>query len=612
MAIFLPTSIFGNATASAVESILGEIFVLLVFFLTWTFTSSFRHRLLGGKGGEEVSAKGASEPLKSKWRKDPAEAAQLIQDLCKDHFTRALRLYRELVKHDLDKGVTRESFYLALVEGSVRVGKPDIALQVMERMKDNSIEASTSLLQSVFRLLCARKYYTEVLRIAETVQLPQDPVITSCLTLAAGEVGQLDVCEQLLAKAKAPRYEDKETAASKEYLPLMRAYAKRKDWASAVRTVRELMERGALVENVLFNSVLNSCGGSDPAAMHALLNEMYAYDTKAIDIVSFNTLMKSYARAKDVKQCFGVLTEVQQKGLAPDDVTFSTLLDVCIDANEHELANKALEQLCASGLTMNCVLLTTLMKGFIRVKRLDLAMNLYEQMRSSDSSAPPDMVTYSQLIKAHADAQQMDQALDILEDMLECGCRVDDVVFTHLIEGCCHISNYQLAEKLFRDMRAAAIRPTIYALTALIKVYGKCGQSQKAKELLDSMEDLYGVKPTVVVYTCLISGLLRQKKTRPAYAAYRKMEETLTPDAQCVTTMVNGLAEDKMWDEMLSVVQRSPVAKPPPRYVDVLNNALNGMLTRGDVQRARVLHKLMVDRDLKVTVQSILRRLNAR
>jgi len=252
------------------------------------------------------------------------------------------------------------------------------------------------------------------------------------------------------------------------------------------------------------------------------------------------------------------------------------------------------------------------MKGFIRVKRLDLAMNLYEQMRSSDSSAPPDMVTYSQLIKAHADAQQMDQALDILEDMLECGCRVDDVVFTHLIEGCCHISNYQLAEKLFKDMRAAAIRPTIYALTALIKVYGKCGQSQKAKELLDSMEDLYGVKPTVVVYTCLISGLLRQKKTRPAYAAYRKMEETLTPDAQCVTTMVNGLAEDKMWDEMLSVVQRSPVAKPPPRYVDVLNNALNGMLTRGDVQRARVLHKLMVDRDLKVTVQSILRRLNAR
>ena len=57
--------------------------------------------------------------------------------------------------------------------------------------------------------------------------------------------------------------------------------------------------------------------------------------------------------------------------------------EVCIDANEHELANKALEQLCASGLTMNCVLLTTLMKGFIRVKRLDLAMNLYEQMRSS-------------------------------------------------------------------------------------------------------------------------------------------------------------------------------------------------------------------------------------
>ena len=58
---------------------------------------------------------------------------------------------------------------------------------------------------------------------------------------------------------------------------------------------------------------------------------------------------------------------------------FRARSEVCIDANEHELANQALEQLCASGLAMNCVLLTTLMKGFIRVKRLDLAMNLYDQ-----------------------------------------------------------------------------------------------------------------------------------------------------------------------------------------------------------------------------------------
>jgi leucine-rich PPR motif-containing protein len=606
----LPAGIFGNKPAGLIESVLGEIFVLLVFFVTWIISS----RLWASRNKEPTSNKwDPPASNKSKWRKDPAEAAQLIQDLCKDHFTRALRLYRELTKHDLDKGMTNEEFHLALVEGAVRVGKPDVAMQVIERMRDNGLAPTCSFLQSVFRLLCARKYYQEVMLIAEMVPLQVDPVITSCLTLAAGEIGQLDLCEDILSRGWKAEEKGKRGQESKEYLPLMRAYARRKDWVSAVRAVRELMEHGAAVENVLFNSVLASCGhDGNPDEMYALLTEMRKYDSKSVDIVSYNTLMKGFARKRRVKKCFDVLEEIQTENLQPDDVTFSTLLDVCIDEDEHQLANVALDKLTASGVQMNCVLLTTLMKGFIRSKRLDLAMNLYDSMRGRDSAAQPDTVTYSQLIKAHCDSQSMDRALDILEDMLQCGCRVDDVVFTHLIDGCCHINNWELAEKLFKDMRQAAIRPTIYAITALIKVYGKCGQSQKAKDLVDSMEDIYGVKPTVIVYTCLISGLLRQRKHRAAYAAFQRVERTpgLSPDTQCVTTVLFGLADAQMWDELCSVAQRCPIEKKAPRYNEALNTALNSLLVRGEIAKARALHKLMTERKIEITVSHVQRRMN--
>ena len=43
------------------------------------------------------------------------------------------------------------------------------------------------------------------------------------------------------------------------------------------------------------------------------------------------------------------------------------------------------------------------------------------------------------LIKAQCDALDMGKALQILEDMLQNSCDVDDVVFTHLIEGCCQV-----------------------------------------------------------------------------------------------------------------------------------------------------------------------------
>merc|ERR1719335_921534 len=104
-------------------------------------------------------------------------------------------------------------------------------------------------------------------------------------------------------------------------------------------------------------------------------------------------------------------------------------------------------------------------------------------MRKDDAAVKPDMITYSLLIKAHCDAGAMDAALHVLEDMLQARCAVDDIVFTHLIDGCCQVSNVQLAEKLFRDMVAAKIQPSIYAITGLVKVYGKCGCSEKAMEL---------------------------------------------------------------------------------------------------------------------------------
>jgi len=260
---------------------------------------------------------------------------------------------------------------------------------------------------------------------------------------------------------------------------------------------------------------------------------------------------------------------------------------------------------------MNCVLLTTLMKGFVRTKRLDMAMNLYHSMYNRDAGSRPDMVTYSLLIKAQCDAQDMSAALSIFEDMLQHNCKVDDVVFTHLIEGCCHVSNPVLAERLFQDMLTANIKPTIYTMTALVKVYGKCGQSEKAAQLVNTMEEVYGIKPTVVVKTCLISGLLRQHKRTEAYAAFQLMQKdgNCEPDAQSCQTMITGLCEGQMWAEVIAVVQWA-LKKELRLKPDVLNNALQQMLPRSEIHAGQQLYQLMMNNKIAVTVPSVKRRLN--
>jgi pentatricopeptide repeat protein len=548
----------------------SEIVALVVFFVSWTVVNRFLRRK--DAGTSKFKKEQQTTPKK---RSNPQEMAEVVVGLCQDQFTRALRLYRDMVKHGNDRQILDEGFYTALVEAAIRVGKSDVAEQIIHRMHENGMVPSIGFLQSLLKLFAARKCFRECIRAWDLFEPSPDQVIYSCLTLAAGEIGDVDLCRNFLRMSKKNF-----NMTSRDYIPLFRAHSRKKDYNSAVADLRDIMASGVAMENIACNTVLSVCvHAPDLSLIETMIKELREYETehdmKLIDIVSYNTLMKAAAKRKDVQKCFRVLNEITEAKLDPDDVSFSTLLDVCIDEEEHHLASLALEQMCESGVTMNCVLLTTLMKGFIRSKHLDKAMQLFDNMRGESSQVKPDMITYSMLIKAQCDAGDMGKALQILEDMLQCKCDIDDVVFTHLIEGCCNVSNVALAEKLFKDMQAANIRPSVYTLTAMVKVYGKCAQSEKAWELVQSMHERFALKPSVVIYTCLISGLMRQKKYADAYAAFQWMKGMCTPDGQSVSTMILGLADSKMWTELVELCKETIDRRPMRVSVESYNYALS-------------------------------------
>merc|ERR1719161_2101958 len=104
----------------------------------------------------------------------------------------------------------------------------------------------------------------------------------------------------------------------------------------------------------------------------------------------------------------------------------------------------------------------------------------------------------------------------------------------------------------------------------MVKVYGKCGLCEKAQALVSSMFSKYGIKPTVVVYTCLISGLIRRKKVKEAWETFKAMSDTYQPDPQCVSTIVQGLTDAGMWKEIIEAMQDSAANKVqvPPECVN--------------------------------------------
>merc|ERR1719240_1604146 len=226
--------------------------------------------------------------------------------------------------------------------------------------------------------------------------------------------------------------------------------------------------------------------------------------------------------------------------------------------------------------------------------------------------AKPDLVTYSVLIKALVEARDMEQALLLVDDMTNAGHCPDDIILTHLLEGCRHIGNQPLGKKLFEDMLARGVRPSEFTLMTLVKLNGRCGMLDEARLLIETWETRFGQKPTVIHYTCLMSGCIRAKDYPAAWEAYQLMcKQGVLPDETTFATMIPGMAAAQRWEDVLTLATRAvQFASGPALPADALNAALAAMLNVGQVRpHAQRLYSLMQRAHVPVTVRNAQRRL---
>merc|ERR1719253_1516431 len=93
--------------AAGLMRVMQELVVLLVFFATWSITKQYRQP--PGDAEKQAAQKAG---------KSPEQMCKVISSLCADQFTRALRLYREMVKTGADRAIVDEDFYTAMVEAA--------------------------------------------------------------------------------------------------------------------------------------------------------------------------------------------------------------------------------------------------------------------------------------------------------------------------------------------------------------------------------------------------------------------------------------------------------------------------------------------------------------
>ncbi|XP_057854508.1 pentatricopeptide repeat-containing protein At1g10910, chloroplastic isoform X3 [Cryptomeria japonica] len=205
------------------------------------------------------------------------------------------------------------------------------------------------------------------------------------------------------------------------------------------------------------------------------------------NVIVCNAMLKCLISNGRFETAFKLFEQMQDGGLIPDIVTYSTLLSACIKMRHgYSKAQEFLKDLKGKGLKLDVVMYGSLLAICASHDRDEEAEAYFQQMKNECLSA--NEFHYSSLLNAYA------------------------------AKG-----KYEKAEKLIDEMKSSGIVPNKVVLNSLMKVYVKSGHFVKAKKVFAEL-DAAGHISNEMPYCTIMHGLAEAGKIEEAQKVFNEMK----------------------------------------------------------------------------------------
>lgn len=147
-----------------------------------------------------------------------------------------------------------------------------------------------------------------------------------------------------------------------------------------------------------------------------------------------------------------------------------------------------------------------------------------------DRTVDRDVVSWTAMIGRYFDGGRREEGFELFSDMLKTGIRPNEFTFAGVLNACSELAMEGQGKQIHGYMTRIGYDPLSFSTSALVHMYSKCGNIDKARVVFEGMP-----KPDLVSWTSLISGyaqngypeeaikyfdLLLQSGTHPDHIAF--------------------------------------------------------------------------------------------
>ncbi|OMO85916.1 hypothetical protein COLO4_21381 [Corchorus olitorius] len=201
------------------------------------------------------------------------------------------------------------------------------------------------------------------------------------------------------------------------------------------------------------------------------------------------------------------------------------------------------ESMKLSGLQPNAHACNSLLSCLLRNGLLDDALRTFEFMKTNEIITGH---TYSLILKAIADTQGCEAALDMLAELereSEQKKGFDVIVYNTAISICGRLNNWVETERLWRRLREDGHIGTRVTYSLLVSIFVRCNQNELA---LDAYHDMIqnGLEPKDDTMHAIIGACTKEEKWDMALSIFQKMlNDGLKPNLVACNALINSLGK---------------------------------------------------------------------
>ncbi|XP_059626397.1 pentatricopeptide repeat-containing protein At1g08070, chloroplastic-like [Cornus florida] len=261
----------------------------------------------------------------------------------------------------------------------------------------------------------------------------------------------------------------------------------------------------------------------------------------AKNFVTWNTMISGYVQYREFRRAIYAFQQMQAERVKPTEITMVGLLSACAHLGALDMGVWFHAYIRRKNLKIDVVLGNALIDMYCKCGSIEAAFDVFHDLPVKN------VFCWNSIIVGLGMHGYAKEAIDVFMSMEKEGIKPDGVTFVGLLCGCSHSGLISVGRSYFSQMHAIyGVKPGIEHYGCMIDLLGRAGLLEEALNLILTMP----IKPNSVVWGSLLRACQIHKDTKLTEHVTQNLMKLDPCDGGNYVFLSNIYASLKRWDDV--------------------------------------------------------------